>query len=95
MTPLNNATEAGLIELIENQVSEDKSIDYKLNLSISNDEGKKEFLADVASFANTIGGHMIIGMAEDKGMPITLPGVQIMANGQSLFMCRKVGLLHT
>lgn len=71
------STEFSLNQLIENQIYEDKSIDYKLTLPSNSDEDKKEFLADVSSFANTIGGHVIIGMSEDKGMPIGLPGVEI------------------
>ncbi len=70
-------TESDLRQLIENQISESQTIDYKLSLSVNTDEEKKEFLADIVSFANTIGGHLIIGMKEDKGLPIELPGVQI------------------
>jgi hypothetical protein len=77
MTLSHTPTEADLIDLIDCQVSEDKAIDYKLQLSVNNDEEKKEFLADVVSFANTVGGFLIIGMKEEKGIAIALPGVQI------------------
>ena len=71
------STESNLIELKANQTSEGKLIDYKLILPSNSDEDKKEFLADISSFANTIGGHIVIGMDEDKGAPIALPGIQI------------------
>ena len=70
-------SEIDLTNLINNQISEGKVIDFKTALLVNNDEDKKEFLADVTSFANTSGGHLIIGMKEDKGLPIELPGIQI------------------
>jgi len=73
----NQPSENDLLNLINSQVSEGKLIDYKVGLSVNADEEKKEFLADVTSFANTSGGHLIIGMKEDKGLPAELPGIQI------------------
>lgn len=67
--PLNEITEADLQELIDNQVAEGKEIDYKLQLWGNSNGDKKEFLADVSSFANTVGGHLIIGMSEQEGVP--------------------------
>src|SRR5687768_2178235 len=77
MALANVPTENDLLNLIESQVSEGKQIDYKIGLSINTDEEKKEFLADVTSFANTSGGRLVIGMNEDKGLPIELLGIQI------------------
>ncbi|MBN2118753.1 MAG: ATP-binding protein [Anaerolineales bacterium] len=73
----NKPTENELIDLRDSQILESKIIDYKLGLSINTDEEKKEFLADITSFANTLGGHLIMGMKEDKGLPVELLGVQI------------------
>jgi hypothetical protein len=62
--------------LIQNQTSEKRTIDYKLNLILDTDENKKEFLADVTSFANTDGGVIIYGMKEDNALPVELFGLK-------------------
>lgn len=51
--------------LIVNSVCESKSLEYKKELHIENDADKKEFLADVSSFANSTGGDIIFGIEED------------------------------
>ena len=73
--PLDEITEADLQELIDHQVAEGKEYDYKLQMNYS-DEDKREFLADVSSFANTVGGHLIIGMDEAGGIPTAIQGLQ-------------------
>jgi Putative DNA-binding domain len=62
----------GLIEL---KVSERKTIDYKRSLPGAADQDKKEFLADVSSFANTVGGELIFGVTETSGVPTEILGV--------------------
>ncbi len=64
-----------LNQLIQNKTSEKKTIDYKLTLDFDGDEKRKEFLADVVSFANTDGGLLIYGMKEEAGIPIELTGI--------------------
>ena len=49
----DNINEADLRQLIENNVSEQKTVEYKELLPENSRESKKEFLADVSSFANT------------------------------------------
>jgi hypothetical protein len=73
--PISSITETDLTELIVNQVAEGKTIDYKLTLPGNSDDDKKEFLADVSSFANTAGGHLIFGMEETQGIASNLPGI--------------------
>ncbi len=48
----------------ENAVAESRSLDYKAALPSGGDEGKREFLCDVSSFANTVGGCLIYGVTE-------------------------------
>ena len=74
---LDDVSEADLRELITNGVREGKKLEYKQELTINNDSGKKEFLADCSSFANTVGGHLIYGMNENNGIPIELVGLDI------------------
>ncbi len=68
-------TEDNLLDLIANQVAEGRMLDYKLIQPGNSDDDKKEFLADVSSFANTAGGHLIFGMEEDQGIALNLPGI--------------------
>lgn len=52
--------------LIDNSICESKTLEYKRELTIGSDNDKKEFLADISSFANSIGGDIIIGLEEDE-----------------------------
>lgn len=71
----NRLEEISLVDLealVENRVRESTSLDYKQELPGTNNEEKKEFLRDVISFANTIGGDLMFGVAErrdDTGRP--------------------------
>jgi hypothetical protein len=75
--PLDMISEEDLKRLIENQVLEKKGLDYKLTLPSNSDGDKKEFLADVSSFANSGGGDIIYGISQDNrtGLPKELLGV--------------------
>src|SRR5438094_932364 len=55
--------------LIANAVPEGKTIEYKRELPGNSDGDKKEFLADVSSFANTSGGDLVFGVDEAQGIP--------------------------
>jgi hypothetical protein len=72
---LENVSEQDLRTLIENTVGEDIALDYKRELYGPRDQDKKEFLKDVSSFANTAGGHIVIGMAAHKGIATDLVGL--------------------
>jgi len=65
-------------DLVTSSVGEGRSIEYKALLPGTNDEDKREFLADVSSFANGGGGDIIYGITEVKGVPDGVPGVNIM-----------------
>jgi hypothetical protein len=73
--PVGQISEADLNSLISNAVRESKTVEYKAALPGNRDEDKKEFLADVSSFANTSGGMIIYGMAEVDGAASRLPGL--------------------
>jgi len=74
---LKDITEKDLQNLIANQVPEDKTIDYKQTLHLEKPSDKKEVLKDISAFANTIGGHIIYGMKEKKGIPVELSGMAV------------------
>ncbi|AKB32419.1 Divergent AAA domain protein [Methanosarcina siciliae HI350] len=76
---LNQITEQDLQSLVDNGVLEGKTIEYKQVLKLDTYEEKREFLADVSSFANASGGDLIYGIIEDResGAPERLEGLQI------------------
>jgi predicted HTH transcriptional regulator len=73
---LNEIDEKVLSELVTNAVSEGRAIEYKRDLPSNSDADKKEFLADVSSFANTSGGDLIFGVDESGGVPTQIIGIQ-------------------
>ncbi len=71
--------EEDLQVLVDNSVLESKTIEYKQSLPSNSESDKKEFLADVSSFANASGGDLIFGIIADKktGTPKSLEGLII------------------
>lgn len=52
--------------LIDNKISEIKTLEYKEKLPGPQDSDKKEFLSDISSFANSSGGDVIYGIKEAR-----------------------------
>ena len=77
-------------ELIDNGVNEGKTIEYKQTLNLKTDNDKKEFLADVSSFANASGGDLIIGISEDKGIPKSIEGIELGDRDQTLLQIESL-----
>ncbi len=73
--PLDQVVKADVDALVDNAVQESKTIEYKLTLPESADAGKREFLADVCSFANAMGGDVIFGIEEAEGAPVEARGL--------------------
>lgn len=69
--------ESDLQALVDNQVPESKTIEYKESLPGTSPSDKKEFLADVSAFANAAGGDLIFGIRETDGVPSKVCGLQI------------------
>ncbi len=67
--------------LISDQVMEGHELDYKEALPDNNDEAKKEFLADVCSFANSSGGSLIYGVKDKRDKNGKTTGVPETAEG--------------
>jgi hypothetical protein len=61
---IEDLTAADIVSLVADGVSESRTLDFKAKLPDRSDGGKKEFLADVSSFANASGGHILYGVAE-------------------------------
>jgi Schlafen, AlbA_2 len=79
-----NISERDFQTLVENEVGEGITLDYKRELYGASDSDKKEFLKDVSSFANTAGGHIVIGIAEDGGLPTEIVGVDADLDAEKL-----------
>lgn len=76
--------ESDIKRLLDTQIQENKSLDYKKELHISKDADKKEFLFDISAMYNTDGGCIIFGIEEEKdsknqntGKPLRITGIEI------------------
>jgi len=74
---LEDINEQDLQALVDNKVSEGKEIEYKRDLPGNKPKGKKEFLADVSSFANAVGGDIVFGIPSKRGLPTQPLGIKI------------------
>ncbi|MFZ5913383.1 MAG: helix-turn-helix domain-containing protein [Pseudomonadota bacterium] len=63
-----------LQQLVENGVSESRTLEYKSAMYKRNDAGRKEALKDLTAFANSDGGHLIIGIEEKKDGSLEFSG---------------------
>jgi hypothetical protein len=86
--------------LVSNEVKEGRTIEYKEELPGGKDSDKKEFLADVASFANAAGGDLLYGVVEKRdgqgkatGVPERVPGLaKINVNSET---CRLDSMIQS
>jgi len=69
--PLKEITKTDLQWLIDNQVPEDKTLEYKSELNLSK-EKKQKFLEEITAFANADGGDLIYGIKEIDEVPAEL-----------------------
>lgn len=60
--PFDDITKADIDALKINEVSEGTTLEYKETLPDNSSDGRKEFLADVSSFANASGGDILYGI---------------------------------
>jgi Putative DNA-binding domain len=72
---LESISEDDIQGLISNAISEGRTIDYKREMPGGTDAAKKEYLADISSFANTSGGDLIFGVDEAQGIPTEIVGI--------------------
>ncbi|MBI5083130.1 MAG: putative DNA binding domain-containing protein [Acidobacteria bacterium] len=63
--------------LLEAQEPESRTLEYKRSISTNTGDEKREFLKDVASFANASGGYILYGVDESQGVPTSFPGVEL------------------
>lgn len=66
---------AALQRLVLNGVPESRTIEYKRDLP--DPKSKREFLADVTSFANANGGDLLYGIEAPRGSPVAIASIAI------------------
>ena len=81
-----------LQSLVDNGVCELKTLEYKQTLLVNSESQKKEFLADVSSFANASGGHLIFGVPQDPetGKPLPMQGLEIENPDQEILRLESI-----
>lgn len=90
-TNIEHITEMDLQALIDNSVTELKTLEYKAILPGNPDSERREFLADVSSFANSLGGSIVLGIVCDNstGIPKTLDGITANNWDQEILKARQ------
>ncbi|HCE46769.1 MAG TPA: hypothetical protein DET40_24745 [Lentisphaeria bacterium] len=81
---LDAVSKVDIDSLVANQVREGRTIEYKKLLPGNSDEEKKEFLADVTSFANGSGGDIIFGVSAVDGIPQKADGMSVNCDAEIL-----------
>jgi hypothetical protein len=75
--PLDQIEYKDVEDFFNLQKPEGQRVDYKRELyRLKTDEEKNELLADVCSFANTYGGHLLLGINEKDGLPSGIVGIE-------------------
>lgn len=93
--PFDKIGKGDIEELVNNSVGESKALEYKLELNLSNDDGKRELLKDVSAMANSSGGLMIVGIEEERdpsGRPTGLPKSAV---GLDVNVDREITRIHS
>lgn len=74
--PFDAIPKSDIEALVQNQVREGRTIEYKKVLPGNSDKDKREFLADISSFANAGGGDLLYGVSATDGVPQDASGLE-------------------
>ena len=82
--PFNSLDESHVNELFHRATREDRTIDYKLELRLSEQADRAELLKDITAFANATGGTLLHESVR-RGLNFrqSIPGQDIARNGYS------------
>jgi predicted HTH transcriptional regulator len=71
----NRITAQDLQQLVDDQIPESNTLDYKEETPDESPKSKLDFLSDVGAFANASGGDLIFGIREKReaGKPTAIP----------------------
>jgi hypothetical protein len=79
--PFDRIEKADIESLVTNEVREGRTLEYKQALPTNLDDDKREFLADVSSFANASGGDILYGITEKRDADGKATGIPDVASG--------------
>lgn len=65
------------LEKLLGDAQESRTLEFKRELVGTKDEDKREFLADISAFANTMGGDIIFGVESKQGIAVAVRGVEL------------------
>jgi hypothetical protein len=95
--PLAQITHAVLLQMMEREIPEDRTLDYKQDCGLETPRtltraGKLSFLADVTAMANAAGGAILYGAEEGEGEArgriAALPGLELEPDGLQLTLAQ-------
>jgi hypothetical protein len=72
---LDRVGAADLQALVDTGAPESRVLEFKRELQVSTRDQRVDFLADVSSFANAVGGDLIYGIDAPNGAALDLPGI--------------------
>ena len=74
---LSDLKEEDIQRLVDEEVQERDSVEYKRDMYGNSDDDKREMLKDITSMANHHGGYIVIGIEEDaEGIPTNITGIE-------------------
>lgn len=73
----NDLTPDDFQRLVENRVSEGKTLEYKQELNLNDTDHRRTLIGEVVSFANSGGGDMIVGIKEEDGVAADVRGMEL------------------
>ncbi len=73
---LDDVDEADVGQLVADGQHEGLSVELKRDMYGNADADRKEFLKDLSSFANSAGGHLIIGIDEARGAAVAIAPIE-------------------
>lgn len=81
---LNDINPAHIQSLIDSEVAENLTLEYKSELPSRQSEQKREFLYDIAAMANSAGGDFVFGLIDRKGADDQSTGIASGLSGMTL-----------
>ncbi len=92
---IDTITERDLHALVTQQEPEGRGLDYKDRLNLTGEAAKAEFRCDVTSFANSVGGDLIVGISDAKGLPQEVCGFELGTMSQEQYKLQIVEILQS